>query len=135
MEKFKVIPIDLYDHDICVSIGQTNEEFYNSISSNITRKKFDKHLIKNKGNNPYTWNLKKGPIIIRFPSEECFKQVHILAHEALHAACYILRAKGIFFYEETEEAYAYLMDNIIKQLIEIIQDENNNSCKPACDKS
>lgn len=45
-----------------------------------------------------------------------------IAHECYHATCRILKRKGIFYSEETEEAYAYLLDYLVTKTIEHLKD-------------
>lgn len=41
--------------------------------------------------------------------------VSVLAHEALHAACYVLKNKGIKMGDKSEEAYTYYMEWVMDQ--------------------
>lgn len=49
-----------------------------------------------------------------------------IAHECFHATCRILKMKGIFYSEDTEEAYAYLLDFLVVKVTEILKDYITN---------
>jgi hypothetical protein len=44
-----------------------------------------------------------------------------IAHECFHATCGILRRKGIFLTEQTEEAYAYMIDFLVTKTTEYLK--------------
>ena len=39
---FKIIPLEVFGHDVVVSIGQTDEDLYEEIKENTSKKDFDK---------------------------------------------------------------------------------------------
>lgn len=41
---------------------------------------------------------------------------HILAHECFHAAYHILRDRGVYLTDGSEESFAYLMDFLIQEI-------------------
>lgn len=43
-------------------------------------------------------------------------KVHVLAHECFHAAYHILRDRGVYLTDGSEEAFAYLMDFLIQEI-------------------
>jgi hypothetical protein len=45
-------------------------------------------------------------------------KLEIIAHEALHATAYILRHVGIRFSKNSEEAYAYLLQYIVENILD-----------------
>jgi hypothetical protein len=47
-----------------------------------------------------------------------------IAHECFHATCRILKQKGILYTEDTEEAYAYLLDYLVTTVTGLILAEN-----------
>ena len=118
MEKFTVINIELYPFDVIVSIGQTNDELYEDISGNLTKKQFLK-IFKNQSSPALTAYKKGQPLIIRFLKEETFNNVGIIAHEAFHAVSYILSNIGIPFSLDTEEAYTYLLQYLVNEIVKI----------------
>ena len=130
MNIFKVIPIDVYGHDIVVSIGQSDDDLYERIQENIPRKQFDKHMANQKSI-ATTHKLKTGCILIRFKDD--IDNPGIVAHEAFHAIVYLFEKIGIEYAYESEEAYAYTLEYLTNQILKIKTDENDNSCKRSCD--
>lgn len=125
MNVFKVIPIEVYGHDIVVSIGQTDSDLYEHIKENISEKKFDKRF-SNQKSIATTFKLKTGCILIRF--KDNIDNPGIVAHEAFHAIVYLFEKIGIDFAYESEEAYAYALEYLTNQILKIKTDENDNSC-------
>jgi len=121
MNVFKIIPIDVYGHDIVVSIGQSDEDLYEQIQENISRKQFDKHMANQKSI-ATTHKLKTGSILIRFKDD--INDPGIVAHEALHAVVFLFKKIGIDFAYESEEAYAYTLEYLTNQILKIKKDEN-----------
>lgn len=122
MNIFKVIPLDIYGHDIVVSIGQSDDDLYEQIQENISRKQFDKHMANQKSI-ATTHKLKTGSILIRFKDD--INDPGIVAHEAFHAVVFLFKKIGIDFVYESEEAYAYTLEYLTNQILKIKQDENN----------
>jgi hypothetical protein len=121
MNVFKVIPIDVYGHDIVVSIGQSDEDLYEEIKENISKKKFDKKMTNQKSI-ATTYKLKTGCILIRFKDD--INDPGIVAHEAFHAIVYLFEKIGIDFAYESEEAYAYTLEYLTNQILKIKEDAN-----------
>lgn len=130
MNIFKVIPIDVYGHDIVVSIGQTDNDLYEHIKENISEKKFDKRF-SNQKSIATTFKLKTGCILIRF--KDNIDNPGIVAHEAFHAIVYLFEKIGIEYAYQSEEAYAYALEYLTNQILKIKTDENDNSCESTCD--
>lgn len=126
MNVFKIIPLNVCAHDIVVSIGQSDDDLYEQIQANISKKQFDKHMANQKSI-ATTHKLKTGTILIRF--SENIDDAGIVAHESLHAVVYLFKKIGIEFSYESEEAYAYTLEYLTNQILKIKIDENNNSCK------
>ncbi len=121
MNIFKVIPIDVFGHDIVVSIGQTDEDLYEEIKENISKKKFDKKMTNQKSI-ATTFKLKTGCILIRFKDD--IDNPGIVAHEAFHAIVYLFEKIGIEYAYESEEAYAYSLEYLTNQILKIKEDAN-----------
>ena len=121
MNIFKVIPIEVYGHDIVVSIGQTDSDLYEHIKENISEKKFDKRF-SNQKSIATTFKLKTGCILIRF--KDNIDNPGIVAHEAFHAIVYLFEKIGIEYAYESEEAYAYALEYLTNQILKIKTDEN-----------
>lgn len=116
MNVFRVIPIDIYGHDIVISIGQTDEALYEDIGENISKKQFDKRFA-NQTSIATTFKLKTGCILIRF--KDNIDNPGIVAHEAFHAIVYLFEKIGIEFAYESEEAYAYALEYLTNQILKI----------------
>ena len=116
MNVFRVIPIDVYGHDIVVSIGQTDEALYEDIGENISKKKFNKR-IANQTSIATTFKLKTGCILIRF--KDNIDNPGIVAHEAFHAIVYLFEKIGIEYAYESEEAYAYALEYLTNKILKI----------------
>jgi hypothetical protein len=129
MNVFKIIPLEVFGHDIVVSIEQTDEDLYEAIKENISRKDFDKHMANQKSI-ATTHKLRTGSILIRFKDD--INDPGIVAHEAFHAIVFLFKKIGIDFCYESEEAYAYSLEYLTNQILKIKMDENNNSCESTC---
>ena len=121
MNIFKVIPIDVFGHDVVVSIGQSDEDLYEEIKENISKKKFDKKMTNQKSI-ATTFKLKTGCILIRFKDD--IDNPGIVAHEAFHAIVYLFEKIGIEYAYESEEAYAYTLEYLTNQILKIKTDAN-----------
>jgi len=127
MNIFKIIPLDVYGHDIVISIGQSDDDLYEQIKENISRKQFDKHMANQKSI-ATTHKLKTGAILIRFKDD--INDPGIVAHEAFHAVVFLFKKIGIDFAYESEEAYAYTLEYLTNQILKIKEDENMDLGEP-----
>jgi len=127
MNIFKIIPLDVYGHDIVISIGQSDDDLYEQIKENISRKQFDKHMANQKSI-ATTHKLKTGSILIRFRDD--IDDPGIVAHEAFHAVVFLFKKIGIDFVYESEEAYAYTLEYLTNQILKIKKDENMDLGEP-----
>lgn len=66
------------------------------------------------GDDALTIRTKKGNTVIRFSTKPT--DPGIIAHEAFHAAYNVLDYVGMKLSEESEEAFAYLLDSVVKQI-------------------
>lgn len=64
---------------------------------------------------------KKGHWILAFRQDKLTPGT--IAHECFHAVCGIMRSKGVYFCEESEEAYAYLLDYLISEINSICSED------------
>lgn len=57
-----------------------------------------------------------------------FDKKHIsqgtIAHECFHAACAIMKAKGIKYSDKSEESFAYLLDFLVAEINRIFKENN-----------
>jgi hypothetical protein len=102
-----------------VSIGQSDEDLYEQIQENISRKQFDKHMANQKSI-ATTHKLRTGSILIRF--KDNINDPGIVAHEAFHAIVFLFKKIGIDFCYESEEAYAYSLEYLTNQILKIKED-------------
>jgi hypothetical protein len=121
MNVFKVIPLEVYGHDVVVSIGQTDEDLYEQIKENISKKDFKKHMAKQTAI-ATTHKLRTGGILIRFSDN--IDNPGIVAHEAFHAIVFLFKKIGISFCYESEEAYAYTLEYLTNQILNIKTDHD-----------
>jgi hypothetical protein len=126
MNVFKVIPIEVYGHDVVVSIGQTDKDLYEHIKKSVTKKQFKKHMSKQKAI-ATTHKLATGGIVIRF--KDNIDNPGIVAHEAFHAIVFLFKKLGIQFCYESEEAYTYALEYLTNEILKIKTDEDNNTCE------
>jgi hypothetical protein len=121
MNAFKVIPLEVYGHDVVVSIGQTDKDLYEQIKENISKKDFKKHMAKQTAI-ATTHKLRTGGILIRFKDD--IDNPGIVAHEAFHAIVFLFKKIGISFCYESEEAYAYALEYLTNQILNIKTDHD-----------
>lgn len=127
MNIFKVIPLEVYGHDIAVSIGQTDKDLYEQIKENISKKDFKKHMVNQKSI-ATTHKMRSGAILIRFKDD--IDNPGIVAHEAFHAVVFLFKKIGISYCYESEEAYAYTLEYLTNQILKIKEDENMDMGEP-----
>jgi hypothetical protein len=72
------------------------------------------HVGPNKGK---TWQLSTGQQIVQVPVPMNAAQIALLGHEVLHAVSFVLRKAGIEHTDETEEAYTYLHQFVMHQVL------------------
>ena len=121
MNVFKVIPLEVYGHDVVVSIGQTDDDLYEHIKENISKKDFKKHVTKQTAI-ATTHKMRSGCILIRFKDD--IDNPGIVAHEAFHAIVYLFKKIGIQFCYESEEAYTYALEYLTNQILNIKTDHD-----------
>lgn len=121
MNAFKVIPLEVYGHDVVVSIGQTDKDLYEQIKENISKKDFKKHMAKQTAI-ATTHKLRTGGILIRFKDD--IDNPGIVAHEAFHAIVFLFKKIGISFCYESEEAYTYGLEYLTNQILNIKTDHD-----------
>jgi len=120
MNIFKIIPLDIYGHDIVISIGQSDNDLYMEIKENVSKKEFKKYMSK-QISIATTHKMSSGAILIRF--KEDIDDPGIVAHEAFHAVIFLLEKIGMKFSSDSEEAYAYLIEYLTNQILKIKTDK------------
>jgi DNA primase len=124
MNVFRVIPIEVFGHDVVVSIGQTDEALYEDIQENTSKKDFDKYMANQKAI-ATTHKLRSGCILIRF--KDNIDNIGIVAHEAFHAVVFLFKKIGIEYAYESEEAYAYTLEYLTNKILKIKENGKSDS--------
>lgn len=113
-----IIPIDVYNRDVMVSIGETNEQLKLKLDKfDLDYGDYFDHEIS-KGRST---RFKGGQTLIRFrePKDACHNTI---AHEIFHAVTCLLTWIGMPFDLETnDEAYAYLIGYLTEKIYEKIK--------------
>lgn len=114
---FKTLPINVYNSDIIVCIDVNIKQLYRKFGHLFDNKEqFDEVFNFEVSTTARTIEAPSGFVIIIFKDLD---NIGIIAHECLHATSYILSNRGIYFSEETEEVYAYLLGYIVNEIKKI----------------
>jgi hypothetical protein len=107
----KKITFDTYPITLHVFIDETDEAILEYLMINQCDDYQD--LI----DHPLSDNIEEdaSEVYLRFRN---LNKLEIIAHEALHATAYILRHVGIRFSKNSEEAYAYLLQYIVENILD-----------------
>lgn len=116
----EIIHIDIYNADILLHIGNNKQLLKymraNGLASYI--KDMKQLLGKNEQTTlGRTMQLDNGQTIILFKRNP---EPSLLAHEVFHAACMILNRIGITLSDESDEAYAYLIQFITQKICNVV---------------
>lgn len=116
---FKVLRIDTFCIDVLVSVNQTDEELYYYIGNHFTKKDFNMLWKDWKSDARVITTSEHSFIILRFRNKlkKTPDMYGLIAHEAYHIACSILSKKGIKSNRKTEEVYAYLIQHIVREIL------------------
>ncbi len=112
MRNFKHMYIELYKHNIYYALCSGNryinrvKDEFGTIVLNIEHS-VGRFRVYYKDNDPI------GVIWVRDKKDICS-----IAHECFHAACWILADRGISLTDESEEAYAYLQQFLLKKILQ-----------------
>jgi len=111
-----IVDCQVYPFQIIVYFGQDRKPLYKELSKYIPKSSID--TLK-------TFEFKKGKSIM-FPTgqtllwlDEKPNSVNGLAtlnHEIFHCVCFILERVGIIYSNSSDEAYAYLIEFLTKQI-------------------
>jgi hypothetical protein len=118
---FKVIPIDIFCTDVLLSVNQTDDELYHYLDKDFTKKDFNMFWEDWKSDARVITTFEHSFIILRFRNElkKTPDMYGLIAHEAYHVACSILSKNGIKKGRKTEEVYAYLIQYIVREIVNI----------------
>ena len=112
-KKFSCIHIynELFQINFYVFYGVKEESFKKDIKRIFDSSKLEKEL-----RDGYTvvWKKKGNDIVVVWTR---IKKVSVLAHELIHAISYVLITRGINLNEQTEEVYAYFMQELMRRIL------------------
>jgi hypothetical protein len=118
---FKIVPIDIYSTDILVSVGQSDDELLERLG--LEPEVFEELFGDFNKCVARTSMHDDGWIIIRLKD---LNDVGVIAHEVFHSVCYLMRRVGIKHSFNSEEAFAYLIQYILNQIIKDDQQGAHN---------
>jgi hypothetical protein len=128
MESLNIIlELPLYQRDILISFGETDEQFtINANKINVFEKHDYKifHLKEIESKRGRYIMLEGGQSVIRLnymPKFTESDEMGLLQHEIFHASTIILEDLGIRFKKQSEEAFAYLVQYITTEIYKLIQ--------------
>lgn len=129
---FKILSLQIYPFDVAISINQTDEEFKKEMQKfkiNIEDVIFD--LDQNKNCRGRTLMLIPSlKIVLRLNFwPDTPTKIALLVHEVWHVTDYILREIGIKLSDDSDEAYAYLIQYITEQILKYIEQVNDKEIK------
>lgn len=120
---FKIVPISVYNSDIVVCIDTDEKQLYRKFSHLFDdREQFNEVFNFSVSTTARTIQAPSGFIIIILKDLD---DIGIIAHESLHATSYILSHRGIYFSEETEEVYSYLLAYIVNKIVKLKKQSTN----------
>lgn len=105
------VTLDIWKWQGCVLVGGKSSEFKDWAKKNIGA---DITTGTNAAGHAYVEYGKPWLIWL-----DTLANVPALAHEALHVASGILEARGLKFGNDSEEAYTYTMEHIIRQTLAV----------------
>jgi hypothetical protein len=121
-----VVKCHPYAHDILFSLnGKWNDTRTKLVQANMTKDdiatfkaEFDDYAIDSKRGR--CWQLSNGQQVIRMAVPMNAKTIALLSHEVLHAVSFILRRVGIEHTSDTEEAYTYLHQYVMSEVLTLV---------------
>lgn len=126
-KKFFHIHVPVWNLDVCVSVAYNGKETYEKLQKITEVKKdilddikvllyeYDTEGEEVKGR---MFSLSGGYIVCIRPYKDDFRRtIALIVHEMTHVSHYILRDRRIPLSEDTEEAYAYLVEFLVKETL------------------
>lgn len=110
------VKCDIYKRDVVFYFNTKKEEILKDITTLTEITEEETKLILKPISEGRTILLDSGVIVIiirEIPRLSRWKGV--LAHEIFHAACFMLHRAGLSFADNSDEAYAYLIDFITRR--------------------
>jgi hypothetical protein len=117
---FKIIPVEVFCTDVLVSINQSDDQLYDCLCHRFTREQFNLAFDDWKSD-ARTVTHSDGFVIVRFRNKikKNAESIGLVAHEAYHTTYSVLNRIGIQPGFETEEVYAYLIQFLVKEIINL----------------
>jgi hypothetical protein len=113
--KTRVLPIDIY-HDQIVLVWPIGPE---SARKWCAKRGLDLDPLE-AGDNAATYRTDRGSILMLSSWDTDIDHMSLIAHEAVHISSDILREKGVREVEGQEEAMAYLVGLVMRQLLKAL---------------
>lgn len=124
-KQFHFLHVDVFDVDVGLAINASEEEVkaWLKESSGANYKNFDENLLTdydsshtNKGR---TVSFMGGFVVLVKANKKALRSfVGILCHELAHVAFNLLRNRATPLSEDTEETYAYLLQNLTQRSLD-----------------
>ena len=115
--KSKKFPIDIFKHGIKVVIG-TKEELISVAKKDRIYDEIKDDIDTVHNSFMVTFMLSSGDSLIYSKDyKNDIEYASVVAHEIIHAVSHILRNVGIAHTAETEEVYAYTIEDLAKRIL------------------
>lgn len=118
--KIGIISNDIFPWDICFALGATEKEVYDFLKQKVNyelneeeKQRLQWEHTTKKGR---TIQLRNGACIIWVKTDA----PQIIAHEAFHATDFVLSNAGLRLSDTSDEAYAYFLEHIVKEIYKIL---------------
>ena len=108
-----IVDCGVYPFDILVYFGSDKKKLFKELSKYLPIKELKK-LTFNDGK---TIMFSSGQTVLWLKEKPTsIKGIAQLNHEIFHCACFVLERVGIKYCKKTDEAYAYLLEYLTKQI-------------------
>ena len=115
--KSKKFPIDIFKHGVKVVVG-TKEELISVAKKDAVYDEIKDNIDTVNNSFMVTFILGSGDSLIYSNDyKNDIEYTSAIAHEIIHAVSHILRNIGINHTEETEEVYAYTIEDLTKRIL------------------
>lgn len=125
----KLIPVDIYRRDVLLVVNYSHKELEEELLKYLSKGEVKRTMKECRGiqeDGAITIQSSTGGVLVYMPQylgDE--DSIGTIAHELLHATSFILDEAGISFSTQTQEAYAYLIGYLAK---EVTKGLNATSC-------
>ena len=105
-----IINLEVYPFDVMVSIGETDEAVVKHlVKKGVPLTECNKHLIEINGKGR-SLMFPTGQSLLRLPKKpETNFEMAVLQHEIFHIVQFVMHKVGITLSDDSDEAYAYLI--------------------------